>query len=72
MLVVDVPKVGVGGSLESEDAQEACLLVRTVSLIDIVVGGFVSVVGYADGTSDNGVKECWSVGGHRDRHVAAR
>ena len=51
-LVVDVPKVGVGASLESEDAEEACPLVWTLSLIDDDVGSIVGLVGYADGTSE--------------------
>ena len=50
-LVVDVPKVGVGASLESEDAEEACPLVWTLCLIDDDVGSTVGLVGYADGTS---------------------
>ena len=44
-LVVVVPKVGVGGSLESEDAEGACALVWAVSLIDGDIGSIASVVG---------------------------
>ena len=51
-MVADVPKIGVGGLLESESAVKACPLVLTVSLIDVDVGGIVGVVGYADGTSE--------------------
>ena len=47
-----MPKVGVGGSLESENAEEACPLVWAVSLIDGDVGGIVDVVGYADDMSE--------------------
>jgi hypothetical protein len=51
-LVVDVPKVDVGASLESEDAEEACPVVWTLSLIDDDVGSVAGLVGYADGTSE--------------------
>ena len=52
MLVVDVPKVSVRASLESEDAKEACLLVWMLSLIDGDVGSIVSVVRYVNGMSE--------------------
>ena len=45
--MIEAAKVGVGGSLESEDAEEACPL---VSLIDGDVSGIVGLVRYADGT----------------------
>ena len=51
-LVVDVLKVSVPGSLESEDAEEACPLVWRVSLIDDDVGGIGGVVGASDGTPE--------------------
>ena len=53
-LVVDVPKVGVGASLESEDAEEACPLFWTWFLIDDNVGSIVGLVRCVDGTSELG------------------
>ena len=51
-MVADVPKVGVGASLELEDAEETCLLVWALSLIDDDISSIAGLVRCTNSTSE--------------------